>query len=145
MKNIPMAALLLFCLSAPVLQAAEVYTWKNRSGSNTYSDVPNRLQPALTGKINVRTQTVSLPAAASGNTAKSGSIAEQQQQLNNKITQANKQIEEQNQKIAEAARQQKEDNCKTAQLNRQFAESARANNRSALIQRYDSDIAKYCN
>ncbi|ASK26721.1 DUF4124 domain-containing protein [Neisseria chenwenguii] len=130
--------------SAVTLPAAEVYTWKNSKGGTIYSDTPNRLRADKSGVMNIRTHSVSQPQApAAPETA--GSLAEEQGKLNDKIVQANKQIEEQNKKIEEQNRLQKEDNCKAARLNRQFADSARTNNREALIQRYEADVNKYCN
>ena len=95
--------------------------------------------------MNVRTHTIYQPVKAPAAAPSEGSIAEQQNQLNQRITEANKQIEAQNQKIAEDNQAMKDDNCKAARLNRDYAESARANNREALKQRYDADISKYCN
>ncbi|WP_416190595.1 DUF4124 domain-containing protein [Neisseria sp. CCUG12390] len=147
MKPIPTYTFLtvaLLALSATV-SANSVYTWRNANGNPTYSDVPNRLQPARSNTMNVRTQTVYQPAKPVAPEQTEGSIAEQQNQLNQKITEANKQIEAQNQKIAEENQAMKDDNCKAARLNREYAESARSNNREALKQRYDADIEKYCN
>ncbi len=131
-------------LAAAQLSAAEVYTWRDQKGRTTYSDVPNRLQPARSNLLNVRTHSVSQPVQPQ-TAAQPDSIYEQQRQLNDKIAQANQQIDEQNKKIEEANRQTNEDNCNAARLNRQFAETARSANRDALIQRYEADIGKYCN
>lgn len=132
----------MFLALAP-LSSAEVYTWKGRSGSVVYSDVPNQLKPSRSATVNVRTHNVHLPQAQPATEDGDTSLAEQQGRLNEKITHSNKQIEEQNKKIEEQNQQMKADNCKTARLNRQFAESARAQ-RDALISRYDADINKYC-
>lgn len=145
MKTIPAYTLLTFALTlAAAASANSVYTWRNANGNPTYSDVPQRLQPARSNTMNVRTHTVYRPAAAPAAEQPEGSIAEQQSRLNQKITDANKQIEAQNQKIAEENQAMKDDNCKAARLNREYAESARTNNREALKQRYDADISKYC-
>ena len=125
------------CASA-AFAAGDVYTWKGRNGGNSYSDVPRRLQPEHSGIVNIRTHSVSPAAVKPASAAGTGSLAEQQAKLN-------KQVEEQNKKIEEENRQRQEDNCKAARLNRQFAETARSNNREALIQRYESDVKRYCN
>ena len=147
MKPIPAYTLLTIALflAATTTSAGNVYTWRNASGNSTYSDTPRSLQPASSSTMNVRTQTVYRPAATTAPEQIEGSIAEQQSQLNQKITEANKQIEAQNQKIAEENQAIKDDNCKAARLNRDYAESARTHNREALKQRYDADIGKYCN
>ena len=121
------------------------YTWKGRNGGNSYSDVPRRLQPEHSGIVNIRTHSVSPAAVKPASAAGTGSLAEQQVKLNDQIAMQNKQVEEQNKKIEEENRQRQEDNCKAARLNRQFAETARSNNREALIQRYESDVKRYCN
>ncbi|WP_165090988.1 DUF4124 domain-containing protein [Neisseria yangbaofengii] len=146
MKTTLTYTLLTLCLSFTAATAStnSVYTWRNTNGTATYSDVPHRLQPARSNTMNVRTHTVYQPAKAAAPAPNEGSIAEQDQ-LNQRITEANKQIEAQNQKIAENNQAMKDDNCKAARLNRDYAESARANNREALKQRYDADISKYCN
>lgn len=123
--------------------AAEVYTWKSKSGSTSYSDVPQNLKVSNASTVNVRTRTVSLPSAPKAE--EEGSLADKQKQLNDAISSENRKIEEQNKKIEEQNRRQKEDNCKTARLNRQFAETARVANRDEFIRRYDADIAKFCN
>ena len=147
MKTTLTYTLLTLCLSftAATASANSVYTWRNTNGTTTYSDVPHRLQPDRSNTMNVRTHTVYQPVKAAAPVTSEGSIAEQQNQLNQRITEANKQIEAQNQKIAEDNQSMKDDNCKAARLNRDYAESARANNREALKQRYDADISKYCN
>ena len=139
-------ALLGTIFASAQLSAAEVFTWKNRNGSNTYSDVPRNLKPAHANMVNVRTRSVT-PAAPEQPAAPAdgNSLADQQKQLSDEIARQNKQVEEQNKKIDEENRQQKEANCKTARMNRQFAESARVANRDALLQRYDADIAQFCN
>lgn len=145
MKTIPTYALLTFALSlAATASAGSVYTWRNANGNPTYSDAPQRLQPARSSTMNVRTHTVHRPATPAVEQPENP-IAEQQNRLNQKITEANKQIEAQNKKIAEENQAMKDDNCKAARLNRDYAESARTNNREALKQRYDADIGKYCN
>ena len=133
------------CASA-ALAAGDVYTWKGRNGGNSYSDVPRHLRPEHSGIVNIRTHSVS-PAApkSAASSPDAGSLAEQQARLNDQIAMQNKQVEEQNKKIEEENRQRQEDNCKAARLNRQFAETARSNNRDALIQRYEGDVKRYCN
>lgn len=146
MKLLHTVAFAAFCSAlAAASSAAEVYTWRNANGSTTYSDVPRRLQPAHAKLVNVRTHTVYAPALQTASSGDEGSIADQQNRLNRKITETNKQIEAQNKKIAEENQSMKDDNCKAARLNRDYAESARTQNREALKQRYDADIAKYCN
>ncbi len=114
-----------------------VYTWKSGSGSTSYSDTPNRLQPERSNIVNIRTRNV-MPAVAKPENAQEGTLSEQQAKLNEKILAQNKQVEEEN-------RKNKEDNCRIARVNRQFAESARTANRDDLIKHYQSDINKYCN
>ena len=72
------------------------------------------------------------------------SLAEQQRALNDKIAQKNVETDKRNKEIEEANRKNRESSCKTARLNRSFAESLRTN-REAAIQRYDADIAQFCN
>ncbi|WP_373740073.1 DUF4124 domain-containing protein [Neisseria sp.] len=142
-KLLALAALLL----TAHLPAADVYTWKNSRGGNSYSDAPRNLQPARSSTVNIRTHSVTKPAAPAVETPSSeggNTLAEQQQALSKKIADENKKIEEQNKKIEEQNRQQKAENCQTARLNRQAAETAR-NNREALIKRFDADVGKYCN
>ena len=125
--------------------ANEVFSWKNPSGSTSYSDVPRNLQPAQVNRMNVRTHSVTRPPAPAAAAANPESLAEQQQKLGEQIARQNKQIEEQNKRVEEENRRREEENCQAARINRQFAESARVNNRDALIARYDGDIAKFCN
>ncbi len=138
-------ALLGTVFASAQLSAAEVFTWKNRNGSNTYSDVPRNLKPAHAGLVNVRTRSVTPAAPEQPAPADSQSLADQQKQLSDEIARQNKQVEEQNKRIDEENRLQKEANCKTARMNRQFAETARVNNRADLIARYDADINQFCN
>lgn len=138
-------AAVLSCLLLPAQPAAaEVYTWKTGSGSNSYSDVPRNLKASGAATVNVRTRTVSPPSAPKAEEG-AGSLSEQQKQLNDAISQENRKVEEQNKKIEEQNRRQQEDNCKTARLNRQFAETARVANREEFVKRYDADIARFCN
>lgn len=130
-------------LTSSGLYAKEVYNWKSGSGTNTYSDVPRNLKNSGVKTVNVRTQTVkSAPVAqaASG----TGSLADQQKQLNDQMAANNKKLEEQNAKIMEENRKTQETNCKTARMNRAFSETARTANRDALMARYDEDIKKFC-
>ena len=124
--------------------ANEVFSWKNPSGSTSYSDVPPNLKYGQTQRVNVRTSTSTQAAPAVTAASKEGSLIEQQAKLNEQINAQNKEIDEQNEKIKEQNKQQREDNCKTAKLNRSFAESARTANRAELISRYDQDITNYC-
>ncbi|MBF0804565.1 MULTISPECIES: DUF4124 domain-containing protein [Neisseria] len=136
----------LLCLLPAQFAAAQIYTWKGKNGSTSYSDVPHNLKISNASTINVRTRTVTPPPAAqTAESAGEGSLADQQKQLNDAVSRENKKIEEQNKKIEEQNRLQKEDNCKTARLNRQFAETARVANRDEFIKRYDADIGKFCN
>ena len=61
-----------------------VYTWKSGSGSTSYSDTPNRLQPERSNIVNIRTRNVT-PAVAKPENAQEGTLSEQQAQLNEKI------------------------------------------------------------
>ena len=124
--------------------AAEVYTWKNKSGGNSYSDVPQNLKASQSGTVNIRTRTVTMPAAPKA-AENSGSLADKQKELNDAVADENKKIEERNKKVEEENRQQKESNCKIARMNRQFAETARIANREEFVKRYDADVAKFCN
>lgn len=124
------------------VSVAEVYTWKNKSGGNSYSDVPQNLKISQSGTVNIRTRTVTPPPAPK---AEEGSLADKQKDLNNAIAEENKKIEEQNKKVEEENRLQKESNCKIARMNRQFAETARIANRDEFVKRYDADVAKFCN
>lgn len=144
------SVLLLAIMSLSVaIHAKDVFNWKDGRGVNNYSDVPRNLKPSSSNLLNVNTQTVSTPApaAAAGTPTDpaNASIAEQQMQLSQQVAARNKAIEEQNKQIDEQNRIQKEDNCKTARLNRSIAESARTDNRDALLSRYDADIQKFCN
>lgn len=130
--------------AAGAMAGNNVYTWKSGSGSTSYSDTPNRLQPERSNIVNIRTRNVT-PAVAKPENAQEGTLSEQQAKLNEKILAQNKQVEEQNKKVEEENRKNKEDNCRIARVNRQFAESARTVNRDDLIKHYQSDINKYCN
>ena len=125
-------------LASSSLYATEVFQWKNHRGNNSYSDVPNNLRPSQTTQINMRTHKVVPPATDDM------SLAEQQRALNDKIAQKNAETDKRNKEIEEANRKNRESSCKTARLNRSFAESLRTN-REAAIQRYDADIAQFCN
>ncbi|MDO5074216.1 Uncharacterised protein [Neisseria animaloris] len=131
--------------AAGTLSAAEVYTWKGKNGSTSYSDVPQNLQPSRAGTVNVRTHTVTPSVSTQSASTDGDSLADKQKQLNDQIAEENRRVEEQNKKVEEQNRQFKEDNCKTARLNRQFAETARSANRDELMKRYDADVSKYCN
>lgn len=81
--------------------ANEVFSWKNPSGSTSYSDVPRNLQPAQVNRMNVRTHSVTPPPAPAAAAANPESLAEQQQKLGEQIARQNKQIEEQNKRVEE--------------------------------------------
>ena len=131
MKKSSLSLFLLGVLyAAGAMAGNNVYTWKSGSGSTSYSDTPNRLQPERSNIVNIRTRNVT-PAVAKPEHAQEGTLSEQQAKLNEKIEEAN--------------RQNKEDNCRIARVNRQFAESARTANRDDLIKQYQGDINKYCN
>ena len=134
-------------MASGTLYAQEVYSWKSKSGTNTYSDAPRNLKPTQANVINVRTQTVTpiAPVVAAASTATPDSLADEQADLNNRMAQQNKEIEERNKKIAEENRVQKEADCKRAQLNLSLAESARVPNREELLKRYNEDITHFCN
>lgn len=131
-------------LASSSLYATEVFQWKNHRGNNSYSDVPNNLRPSQSTQINMRTHKVVPPATASVPATDDMSLAEQQRALNDKIAQKNVETDKRNKEIEEANRKNRESSCKTARLNRSFAESLRTN-REAAIQRYDADIAQFCN
>ena len=138
--------LLSVVLASGVVHAQEVFSWKDKSGSTTYSDVPRNLKPADTNIINMRTQKVTPPASSEAPAAASdASLAEQQTDLNSKLAQKNKEIEENNKKIEAENREQKQADCKRAQLNRSLAETARVPNRDELLNRYNQDVANFCN
>lgn len=127
--------------------AKEVFNWKSSRGVNTYADVPKDLKPSQSNLLNVRAHTVTqTTAAAVAPEAQmaSGSISDQQMKLSEQVAAQNKAIEEKNRQIEAQNRKQQEDNCKAARLNRSIAESARSNNRDALLARYDADIQKFC-
>ena len=145
MKKSSLSLFLLGVLyAAGAMAGNNVYTWKSGSGSTSYSDTPNRLQPERSNIVNIRTRNVT-PAVAKPENTQEGTLSEQQAKLNEKILAQNKQVEEQNKKVEEENRKNKEDNCRIARVNRQFAESARTVNRDDLIKHYQSDINKYCN
>ena len=131
-------------LASSSLYATEVFQWKNNRGNNSYSDVPNNLRPSQSTQINMRTHKVVPPATASVPATDDMSLAEQQRALNDKIAQKNVETDKRNKEIEEANRKNRESSCKTARLNRSFAESLRTN-REAATQRYDADIAQFCN
>lgn len=148
-KFVTALTVIAFGLSANALanskNAGEVYTWK-KGATNVYSDTPNGLKLDRTNsRMNVRSQSV---IHLEQKPITPPSLAEQQAELNKQIAAQNKNIEEQNAKIAaENAKKQQEEKasrCEVAQRNRQNAEKA-TNNKDELIQRYDADVAKYCN
>lgn len=131
-------------LASQGVYAEEVFQWKNTRGNNSYSDVPNNLRPSQSTQINMRTHKVVPPATASVPATDNLSLSEQQRLLNDKIAQQNAETDKRNKEVEEANRKNRESSCKTARLNRSFAESLRTN-REAAIQRYDADIAQFCN
>ena len=133
--------------------SSEVYRWKEKSGVNTYSDVPYQLKPTASTTINIRTNKVTPPANATvqpasvttvGDPNATPSLAEQQAKVNEQIAQQNKEAEKRNKEIEEQNKLAAEANCKTAQMNLSFAQSARTDKREALIQRFNQEVVKYC-
>lgn len=135
--------------SVMIVNAAEVFTWRDSRGNTEYSDTPARLIPAKTQKFNVRTHATtplnpppkSEPIAESD----SDSWTDQQALLNRKIEEENRKTAEQNKKILEQNKKNREEACKTSQLNRKIADNLRTNQRDALIKRYDDEIRNNCN
>ena len=110
MKKSSLSLFLLGILyAAGAMVGNNVYTWKSGSGSTSYSDTPNRLQPERSNIVNIRTRNVT-PAVAKPENAQEGTLSEQQAKLNEKILAQNKQVEEQNKKVEEENRKNKEDN-----------------------------------
>lgn len=135
--------LLLAALSSSAFSADETsinemptYRWKNSAGSNTYSDKPLNLKPALAEVVNIRTGTVT-KAIVSQNLPTTA--AEAQQLANQLIAEENKRAQEAHEKQKQEIRAE---NCKSAQINRAAAQNAR--NSAELIPKYEADIAKYC-
>ena len=133
--------------------SSEVYRWKEKSGVNTYSDVPYQLKPTASTTINIRTNKVTPPATSAvqpasvitvGDPNATPSLAEQQAKVSEQIAQQNKEAEKRNKEIEEQNKQAAEANCKTAQMNLSFAQNARTDKREALIQRFNQEVAKYC-
>ena len=133
--------------------SSEVYRWREKSGVNTYSDVPYQLKPTASTTINIRTNKVTPPANSTvqpasvttvGDPNAAPSLAEQQARVSEQIAQQNKEAEKRNKEIEEQNKQAAEANCKTAQMNLSFAQNARTDKREALIQRFNQEVAKYC-
>ena len=133
--------------------SSEVYRWKEKSGVNTYSDVPYQLKPTASTTINIRTNKVTPPANSTvqpasvttvGDTNAIPSLAEQQARVSEQIAQQNKEAEKRNKEIEEQNKQAQEANCKTAQMNLSFAQNAHTDKRDALVQRFNQEVAKYC-
>ena len=118
-----------------IVNAAEVFTWRDSKGNNQYSDAPKQLVPANTQKFNVRTHTTTSLAPPVQNASLSASDVDS---LAAKQAEVNRQIEEQN-------RKNREDACKTSKINRRIAENMRTNQRDSLIKRYDDEIRNNCN
>ena len=132
-----------------IVNAAEVFTWRDSRGNNQYSDAPKQLVPANTEKFNVRTHTTTSLAPPVQNASLSASdvdsLAAQQALVNRKIEEQNRRTAEQNKKIDEQNRKNREDACKTSKINRSIAENLRTNQRDNLIKRYDEEIRNNCN
>ena len=132
-----------------IVNAAEVFTWRDSRGNNQYSDAPKQLVPANTQKFNVRTHTTTSLAPPVQNASLSASdvdsLAAQQALVNRKIEEQNRRTAEQNKKIDEQNRKNREDACKTSKINRSIAENLRTNQRDNLIKRYDEEIRNNCN
>ena len=141
--SLSLLAAALLTIAAGASAAESVYTWKNGKGSTSYSDVPQGLKPGKSSTMNIRTHSVSRPAAQENEAELTPE--ERQAKANEQILAKNKQIEEQNKKIEEENRRNKEDNCRIARLNHQSAQSARVANRAQLVNNYQNDINKYCN
>ena len=133
--------------------SSEIYRWREKSGVNTYSDVPYQLKPTASTTINIRTNKVTPPANSTvqpasvttvGDPNATPSLADQQAKVNEQIAQQNKETEKRNKEVEEQNKQIAEANCKTAQMNLSFAQNARTDKREALIQRFNQEVAKYC-
>ena len=133
--------------------SSEIYRWREKSGVNTYSDVPYQLKPTASTTINIRTNKVTPPANSTiqpasvttvGDPNATPSLAEQQARVNEQIAQQNKEAEKRNKEIEEQNKQAQEANCKTAQMNLSFAQNAHTDRRDALIKRVNQEVAKYC-
>ena len=133
--------------------SSEIYRWREKSGVNTYSDVPYQLKPTASTTINIRTNKVTPPANSTfqpasvttvGDPNATPSLADQQAKVNEQIAQQNKEAEKRNKEVEEQNKQIAEANCKTAQMNLSFAQNARTDKREALIQRFNQEVAKYC-
>ena len=133
--------------------SSEVYRWREKSGVNTYSDVPYQLKPTASTTINSRTNKVTPPANSTvqpasvttvGDPNATPSLADQQAKVNEQIAQQNKEAEKRNKEIEEQNKQAQEANCKTAQMNLSFAQNAHTDKRDALVQRFNQEVAKYC-
>ncbi|MGN6984313.1 DUF4124 domain-containing protein [Neisseria sp. P0008.S010] len=133
--------------------SSEVYRWREKSGVNTYSDVPYQLKPTASTTINIRTNKVTPPVNSTvqpasvttvGDPNATPSLADQQAKVNEQIAQQNKEAEKRNKEVEEQNKQIAEANCKTAQMNLSFAQNARTDKREALIQRFNQEVAKYC-
>lgn len=144
-KNLVKLTLISALFISTHISAAEVFTWKNKNGTNAYADAPRNLQPASVNVIDVRTHTV-IPKPSTNNPDNAPkSLAEQQKKLSDQIAEQNRQVEEQNKRVEQQNQQQKEANCKTARMNLQFAQASRVPNRDDLLKRYNEDIANFCN
>ncbi len=132
-----------------IVNAAEVFTWRDSKGNNQYSDAPKQLVPANTQKFNVRTHTTTSLAPPVQNASLSASdvdsLAAKQAEVNRQIEEQNRRTAEKNKKIDEQNRKNREDACKTSKINRSIAENLRTSQRDNLIKRYDEEIRNNCN
>ncbi len=148
-KVLKISLVTLLLSSILIVNAAEVFTWRDSKGNNQYSDAPKQLVPANTQKFNVRTHTTTSLAPPVQNASLSASdvdsLAAQQALVNRKIEEQNRQTAEKNKKIDEQNRKNREDACKTSKINRSIAENLRTSQRDNLIKRYDEEIRNNCN
>ncbi len=79
--------------------ANEVFSWKNPSGSTSYSDVPAQPPAGTSQPHECAHHSVTPPPAPAAAAANPESLAEQQQKLGEQIARQNKQIEEQNKRV----------------------------------------------
>ena len=127
--------------------AAEVFTWKSKSGSSTYSDVPQSLRSSHTQRIKIRQTKTVAPKTASRKadySTDNTSIGEQQQRLSEKIAKQNTAIEKQNRQIAKQNSRQKYANCQTAKINLHMAQQSKSVDRAELLASYRQDVDAFC-
>lgn len=146
-----LTAITLALITTPMVAKSDTSSKKNlyQCGAKTktnklYTDRPINLKNGGNcGIFSLRTHTIDTPAITPAKEhIGGGSLAEQQALLNQKIAEENKRIEEENAKrIAE----NKAEHCKIARMNRENAERTRPHNQADLVQKYEADVAKYCN